>query len=232
MTDQKSILVVDDEKDIVDLVKYNLQREGYRILTARNGKEALDQSQKHPSLILLDVMMPEINGLEVLKTLKSNPSTRGIPVVFLTAKGSEVDEIIGLELGADDYISKPISIPKLIARIKNVLRKSEIRPDQKNARQEIVIGVIRINPLQHAVVVNRQEIFFPKKEFEILSYLATYQDQVITRERLLNTIWGENVYVIDRTIDVHIRKIREKLGEFADYIETIKGVGYRMRAPA
>lgn len=232
MTDQKSILVVDDEQDIVDLVKYNLQREGYRILTARNGKEALDQSQKHPSLILLDVMMPEINGLEVLKTLKSNPSTRGIPVVFLTAKGSEVDEIIGLELGADDYISKPISIPKLIARIKNVLRKSEIRPDQKNARQEIVIGVIRINPLQHAVVVNRQEIFFPKKEFEILSYLATYQDQVITRERLLNTIWGENVYVIDRTIDVHIRKIREKLGEFADYIETIKGVGYRMRAPA
>jgi len=232
MTDQKSILVVDDEQDIVDLVKYNLQREGYRILTARNGKEALDQSQKHPSLILLDVMMPEINGLEVLKTLKSNPSTRGIPVVFLTAKGSEVDEIIGLELGADDYIAKPISIPKLIARIKNVLRKSEIRPDQKIAGEEITIGVIRINPLQHAVIVNRQEIFFPKKEFEILSYLATYQDQVITRERLLNTIWGENVYVIDRTIDVHIRKIREKLGEFADYIETIKGVGYRMRAPA
>ncbi len=232
MTDQKSILVVDDEQDIVDLVKYNLQREGYRILTARNGKEALDQSQKHPSLILLDVMMPEISGLEVLKNLKSNPSTRAIPVVFLTAKGSEVDEIVGLELGADDYITKPISIPKLIARIKNVLRKSETRSDQKQTKEELTIGVVRINSVQHSVLVNRREIFFPKKEFDILTYLATYQDQVITRERLLNAIWGENVYVIDRTIDVHIRKIREKLGEFADYIETIKGVGYRMRAPA
>ena len=231
MADQKSILIVDDEQDIVDLVKYNLQREGYRIYTARNGKEALDQSQKHPSLILLDVMMPELNGLEVLKQLKSQPTTQSIPVVFLTAKGSEVDEILGLELGADDYITKPISIPKLIARIKNVLRKPDARQSKIKPQDEITVGVIRINPIRHSVVVNEQETFFPKKEFEILTHLATYQDQVITRERLLNTIWGENVFVIDRTVDVHIRKIREKLGKFADYIETIKGIGYRMRAP-
>jgi two-component system alkaline phosphatase synthesis response regulator PhoP len=230
MTAQKSILIVDDEQDIVDLVKYNLQREGYLTYTARNGKEALDLSQKQPSLILLDVMMPELNGIEVLKQLKQNPSTQSIPVVFLTAKGSEVDEIIGLELGADDYITKPISIPKLVARIKNVLRKPETRPVPNKLQEELTIGVIMINQVRHAVTVNNQETFFPKKEFEILTYLTTYQDQVITRERLLNAIWGQNVFVIDRTVDVHIRKIREKLGKYADYIETIKGIGYRMRA--
>lgn len=231
MAPQKSILIVDDEQDIVDLVKYNLQREGYTIYTARNGKEALDQSEKKPSLILLDVMMPELNGIEVLKNLKKNPLTQSIPVVFLTAKGSEVDEIIGLELGADDYITKPISIPKLIARIKNVLRKREIPHPHGTTQEELSIGVITINQVRHSVMINNNETFFPKKEFEILTHLASYHDQVITRERLLNTIWGQNVYVIDRTVDVHIRKIREKLGKFSDYIETIKGIGYRMRVP-
>jgi two-component system alkaline phosphatase synthesis response regulator PhoP len=229
MAPQKSILVVDDEQDIVDLLKYNLQREGYLIYTARDGKDALEQSKKHPSLILLDVMMPELNGIEVLKQLKKNPSTQSIPVVFLTAKGSEIDEIIGLELGADDYIAKPISIPKLVARIKNVLRKSEIAPPEVKPQEELTIGVVKINRARHSVIVNRQEIFFPKKEFAILTYLATYPGEVITRERLLNIVWGQNVFVIDRTIDVHIRKIREKLGKYADYIETIKGIGYRMK---
>ncbi len=229
MAIQKSILVVDDEKDIVDLVKYNLQREGYYIYSARNGKEALAVAEKLPSLILLDVMMPEIDGIEVLKLLKKNPLTQSIPVVFLTAKGSEVDEVIGLELGADDYITKPISIPKLIARIKTVLRKREPGKEALKAREELSVGVIKIQQARHLVLVNDREIFFPKKEFEILSYLATYQGEVVTRERLLNAIWGHNVYVIDRTVDVHIRKIREKLGTYADYIETIKGVGYRMK---
>jgi two-component system alkaline phosphatase synthesis response regulator PhoP len=230
MTPQKSILVVDDEQDIVDLVKYNLQREGYTVLTAKNGKEALQQSQKIPSLILLDVMMPEMNGLDLLKKLKNDPEMKEIPVVFLTAKSSEVDEVLGLELGADDYIIKPISIPKLIARIKTVLRKSEGQPPSTDQLKELKFGVIEIIPANHIVRIEKKEVFFPKKEFEILTFLVRHRDQVITRERLLNAIWGQNVYVVDRTIDVHIRKIREKLGVHAEYIETIKGIGYRFRA--
>ncbi|HUN65657.1 MAG TPA: response regulator transcription factor [Bacteroidota bacterium] len=229
MTPQKSILVVDDEQDIVDLVKYNLQREGYTVLTARNGKEALQQAGKNPSLILLDVMMPEMNGLDLLKKLKNDADLRDIPVVFLTAKGSEVDEILGLELGADDYIVKPISIPKLIARIKTVLRKSESQSGSADQQKEFVFGAIEIIPSHHIVRIDKKEVFFPKKEFEILTFLVKHRDQVITRERLLNAIWGQNVYVVDRTIDVHIRKIREKLGPHAEYIETIKGIGYRIR---
>ncbi len=231
MTTQATILVVDDEADIVDLVRYNLQREGYQVATAKNGREALALSERRPSLILLDVMMPEMNGLEVLRQLKGKPSTAGIPVVFLTAKGAELDEVIGLELGADDYIIKPISIPKLIARVKAVLRKSEARAGGAEQRKEYHAGVIHIQPAHHLVHIAGKETFFPKKEFEILTFLAAHRGEVITRERLLDAIWGKDVYVVDRTVDVHIRKIREKLGAHADYIETIKGIGYRLRVP-
>ena len=223
----KTILVVDDEKDIVDLLKYNLKNEGYTVLTARNGKEALTQAEQKPQLIILDIMMPEYNGIEVLKRLKQNSATSNIPVIFLTAKGTDIDEVLGLELGADDYIIKPVSIPKLLARVKNVLRKSE-EPVKPPARQ-IDIGVIEIIPLQHIVRVNKKEVFFPKKEFEVLYFLAKRAGEVVSRESLLTTIWGTDVLVVDRTIDVHVRKIREKLGKYADYIETIKGVGYRLR---
>ncbi len=232
LTSQNSILIVDDEKDIVELVRYNLQREGYHVLTADNGKDALSLSERRPSLILLDVMMPAMNGLEVLRQLKSRPATAGIPVVFLTAKGSEVDEVIGLELGADDYIVKPISIPKLIARVKAVLRKSESRRPSEQPGKEYRAGVLHIQPALHLVHIEGKETFFPKKEFEILTYLAAHEGEVITREGLLNAVWGRDVYVVDRTVDVHIRKIREKLGRYADYIETIKGIGYRFRIPA
>ncbi len=231
MTPQNSVLIVDDERDILELVKYNLQKEGYQVLTAENGKEALTLSERRPSLILLDVMMPAMNGLEVLKQLKSKPSTAAIPVVFLTAKGSELDEVIGLELGADDYIVKPISIPKLIARVKAVLRKSEARKTSEAPGKDYHAGVLHIQPSLHLVHIEGKETFFPKKEFEILTYLAEHEGEVITRERLLNAVWGRDVFVVDRTVDVHIRKIREKLGRFADYIETIKGVGYRFRTP-
>ena len=225
----KTILVVDDEKDIVELVKYNLQKEGFAVLTARNGKQALEQAQQQPHLILLDVMMPEYDGWEVLKRLKKERKTANIPIVFLTAKGSEVDEVLGLELGANDYIVKPISIPKLIARIKLALRQSELKVTDKNQAQRITLGAIEIVPSQHVVRVNKQEVFFPKKEFEVLWYLASHSEEFVSRETLLNAIWGSEVHVVDRTVDVHIRKIREKLGRYADYIETIKGVGYRMR---
>jgi len=225
----KTILVVDDEKDIVDLLKYNIQKEGYSVLTARNGKQALEQALHQPHLILLDVMMPELDGWEVVKRLKNNPKTTDIPIVFLTAKGSDVDEVLGLELGADDYIVKPISIPKLLARVRAIFRKQETRTTSDKA---LKIGKIEILPSQHIVKVDAKEVFFPKKEFEVLLHLARYSGQVVKRESLLNAVWGSDVLVVDRTIDVHIRKIREKLGRYADYIETIKGVGYRFREPA
>ncbi len=224
----KTILIVDDEKDIVDFLKYNLQKEGYTVLTARNGKEALEQANHLPHLVLLDVMMPEYDGWEVLKRLKKNSSTAHIPVIFLTAKRTDIDEVLGLELGADDYIVKPISIPKLLARVKNTLRKHEVQ-DTAVINSPVAIGEIEILPSQHIVLIHKKETFFPKKEFEVLLHLATHPGKVVNRETLLNMVWGSDVRVVDRTVDVHIRKIREKLGKYADYIETIKGVGYRMR---
>lgn len=221
-----TILIADDEKDIIDLLKYNLLKEGYAVITARNGAEALDRAQQLPQLILLDVMMPEHNGFEVLKRLRLSERTKHIPVVLLTAKGTEVDEVLGLELGADDYIVKPISIPKLIARVKKALR---LHDDTKSLAASVTVGRIEIFPLQHIVKVAGKEVFFPKKEFEVLLFLAQRAGGVINRETLLSAVWGTHVQVIDRTVDVHIRKIREKLGALADSIETIKGVGYRMR---
>ncbi|MBI1806605.1 MAG: response regulator transcription factor [Ignavibacteria bacterium] len=229
-TSTKTILVVDDERDIVDLVKYNLVKEGYVVLTARTGKQALEQAQHHPQLILLDIMMPEYDGLEVLKRLKQNERTSHIPVIFLTAKGSDVDEVLGLELGANDYIVKPISIPKLLARVKSTLRKHV--ESSRTPALPLTIGAIEILPSQHIVRVHGKETFFPKKEFDVLLYLAKHSDQVVNRESLLNAVWGSDVLVVDRTVDVHVRKIREKLGRYAGYIETIKGVGYRLREPA
>lgn len=226
-----TILIVDDEKDIVDLLKYNLKKEGYNILTALNGKSGLEQAKHLPDLIILDVMMPELNGLDVLKKLKTDPKTSTIPVIFLTAKGTEIDEVIGLELGADDYIVKPISIPKLIARIKNTLRRQLPVDEKQEINKPVKIGVIEIFPKQHTVKVAGHEIFFPKKEFEVLLYLMEHAEQVVTREILLKNVWGSDVFVVDRTVDVHIRKIREKLDKYADYIDTIKGIGYRIRIP-
>lgn len=224
----KTVLVVDDEKDIVDLLKYNLQKEGFHVLTASNGNQALERADRKPDLILLDVMMPEFDGWEVLRRLRKKPETANIPVIFLTAKDSETDEVVGLELGADDYMTKPISIPKLIARVKATLRKQE-QPSAVGESKILRIGPVEILPDQHIVRIDRKEVFFPRKEFQILVYLTTHIGVVVNRETLLNAVWGSDVYVVDRTVDVHIRKIREKLGRYADFIETIKGVGYRMR---
>lgn len=227
---KQKILIADDERDILDFLKYNLEKEGFDVLTAKNGIEAVAQAKKNPSLILLDVMMPEMDGLETVRTLKKNSATAKIPVIFLTARGSEVDEVVGLELGADDYIIKPISIPKLMARIKLTLRKKSSMKEDNGTDSEILRhGIIEINRSQYKIFISKKEVFFPKKEFEVLTFLVRNAGKVVTRETLLSQIWGNNVYVIDRTIDVHIRKIREKLGTNADYIDTIKGVGYRLK---
>jgi two-component system alkaline phosphatase synthesis response regulator PhoP len=227
---KQKILIADDERDIIDFLKYNLEKEGFDVLTAKNGVEAVSLAKKNPSLILLDVMMPEMDGLEAVRVLKKNSATAKIPVIFLTARGSEVDEVVGLELGADDYIVKPISIPKLIARIKLTLRKKSSAKDEESLKTEILRhGVIEINRSRYNVFISKKEVFFPKKEFEVLAYLVKNAGKVVTRETLLSQIWGSDVFVIERTVDVHIRKIREKLGAHADYIDTIKGVGYRLR---
>lgn len=226
------VLVVDDEKDIVDLIKYNLEKENeFIVTTAYDGKQALElASTDKPDLILLDIMMPELNGFDVCKKLKSDNSTSKIPVVFLTAKENEIDEIVGLELGADDYIQKPISPRKVIARIKSVIRRTNMEQNSMPAYQEVIkYKNIEVDSNTHTVRISSKDVFFPKKEFQLLHFLLSNRGRVFSREVLLNQIWGENIYVIDRTIDVHIAKVREKLGEYSDYIETIKGLGYRFK---
>lgn len=227
---QKNILVVDDERDIVEMLQYNLEKEGYKVFTARNGKQALEQVKRHVDLILLDIMMAEMNGLDVLRELKRSEKTKSIPVLFLTAKSSEIDEVIGLELGAEDYIVKPISMKKLVARVRAVLRREKSEGQSVRAEDILRVDELEINVPNYAVTLGSKELVFPKKEFETLVYLVRHRGRVISRDVLLNAVWGEGVFVVDRTVDVHIRKIREKLGTYADRIETVKGVGYRCKA--
>lgn len=228
------ILLADDEKDIVEFLEYNLASEGFEVIAAYDGKEALEKLSHKPDLIILDVMMPEYDGYEVCRQIRKNELFSNTPVIFLTAKSSEVDEIKGLELGADDFIGKPISPKKLVARVKANLRKSESQTSDSAAIGEnpvIKIGPLEINRDKYEVLLDGENIIFPRKEFEILSYLASKPGKVFGREAILHDIWGTDVFVVDRTIDVHIRKIREKLEDYADMIETIKGVGYRFRNP-
>ena len=226
---KKKVLVVDDERDIVDLIRYNLSKEGLDVLVAYNGEEALEKADSFPDLIMLDLMMPVLDGFETCKRLKADPAKSRIPIVFLTARSSEIDEVLGLELGADDYIQKPISPRKLVARVKAVLRRAEHAPDESVELPVIKAGRLEINRTNYTVRIGKKEVFLPRKEFEILALLAANRGKVFSREMLLNSIWGSDVVVVDRTVDVHIRKIREKLGEEASLIETLKGVGYKFK---
>ncbi|KXK52286.1 MAG: response regulator transcription factor [Chlorobi bacterium] len=228
----KSILVVDDEEDIVQLLKYNLAKEGYSVTTALNGVQALQAADGTSlDLVILDVMMPELDGFEVCRRLRSTPAHATTPIIFLTARVGEFDEILGLELGADDYIQKPISPRVLLARVKSILRRSTeaVRTETLIMPEVLAVGDLQINRQNYTVKIQGRETFFPKKEFELLAFLAGNRGKVFSRELLLNRIWGENVYVVDRTVDVHISKIREKLGNSGELIETVKGVGYRFR---
>jgi two-component system, OmpR family, alkaline phosphatase synthesis response regulator PhoP len=224
------ILLVDDERDIVEFLQYNLEHEGFEVITAYDGDEAIRKLTEKPDLIILDVMMPKINGYEACKIIRQKEGFNHIPVIFLTAKSSEMDEITGLDLGADDFIRKPISPKKLIARVKSNLRKSElILPDTKNFSKIIKIGPLEIDRERYSVMVNGENVIFPRKEFEILFYLSSQPGKVFNREVLLRDIWGTDIFVVERTVDVHVRKIREKLGDYSEMIETIKGVGYRIK---
>ncbi len=224
------ILLVDDEPDIVEFLEYNLTHEGFEVIKAYDGIEALNKINDKPELVLLDIMMPKMDGYEVCKRIRNMEGYEKIPVVFLTAKSGEVDEILGLELGANDYIQKPISPKKLIARVKSNLRKASGDDTGNKKPIKITIGPLTIDRERYIVLVDGEETIFPKKEFEVLYYLANNPGRVFSREALLKDVWGNDVYVVDRTIDVHIRKIREKLGQYSDLIETVKGVGYRFKS--
>jgi two-component system alkaline phosphatase synthesis response regulator PhoP len=231
MTLQSKILLVDDEKDIVEFIKYNLEKENYRVITAYDGEEALEKMSEYPDLVILDILMPKLTGYEVCRKIKSDVKFNNIPIIFLTAKTSEVDEVLGLELGASDYIKKPISPQQLVARVKSNLRKFE-KNDLSGLdtdKQIYNIKGLSVDTEKYIVKVNNIEKLFPKKEFELLCFLVKNPGKVFNRESLLQNVWGTNVYVDDRTVDVHIRKIREKLGDLADLIETKKGIGYKFR---
>lgn len=225
----KKILLVDDEVDILEFLKYNLEQDNFEVLVSTNGKDALKQISQNPDLIVLDIMMPEMDGFELYQQIKKNKVYQDIPIIFLTAKSGETDEIKGLDVGASDYIQKPISPKKLIARIKSNLRKIAQTDKKTEESRELIIGPLVINVEKFVVKVDKREKFFPRKEFQLLHFLAQNPGKVINRDTLLKEIWGNDVYVIDRTIDVHIRKIREKLGKHSELIETIKGVGYRFK---
>ena len=226
----KTILIADDEQDIRDLIAYNLTREGFTVETVANGKEALAKLEKTPvSLVILDIMMPEMDGFEACRAIRANSATVNIPVLFLTARSAEVDQIVSLELGADDYVQKPVSPRVLVARVKSLLRRFD-RSEQVSVsvkQEQIVSAGVKIDRTAYKVFINEKEIFFPRKEFELLYFLASHPGRIYTREVLLDEIWGRDTYVVERTVDVHVFKIREKLGNYGTRIETVKGVGYR-----
>jgi two-component system, OmpR family, alkaline phosphatase synthesis response regulator PhoP len=228
---QRKILVVDDEQDIVDLISYNLSKEGYHVLKAFNGTDALSvASSELPDLVILDVMMPGLDGFDVCRQLRQQESTESMAIMFLTAKSGEVDQVLGLELGADDYIQKPISPRVLLARVRSILRRGDaLRTEAITAPDVLRVAGMEINRLNYTVRIDDKELFLPKKEFELLAFLASNPGKVFTRDILLGRVWGESVHVVDRTVDVHVSKVRDKLGDLGAHIETVKGVGYRFR---
>lgn len=222
MASASRILIVDDEADILEFVQYNLRKEGYQTEIADNGKLALEKAKKfHPHLILLDIMMPVMDGIETCRELRANPQFKNTIIAFLTARSEDYSQIAGFDVGADDYITKPIKPRVLMSRIKALLRRLQQEKDE----HKIVAGDIEIDKESYIVKRNGKEFELPKKEFELLTLLASKPGKVFTRQEILNKVWGNDIIVGDRTIDVHIRKLREKLGE--DYFKTMKGVGYK-----
>ena len=222
---KQTILVVDDERDLLDLIEYNLKKEGFKVLKAENGEEGISKAKEHkPDLILLDIMMPKMDGLEAVEIMRKDDDLKKTPIIFLTARSDEKTEIDGLNKGGDDYITKPISTTKLVSRIKAVLRRFD---DSEQTANKLEVHDLQIDKDRYIVLQEANEFQLPRKEFELLFFLASRKGKVLDRQTLLNKVWGDNIYVVDRTVDVHVRKIREKVGDH--YIETVKGVGYRFK---
>ncbi len=217
------ILLVDDEPDILEIVGYNLTSEGYRVITAENGKEAIAMAKKHlPHLIILDVMMPEMDGIEACEKLRGIPELSETVITFLTARGEDYSQVAGFDAGADDYITKPIKPKLLISKVKALLRRLK---EPEDSDTNIKLGNLVINREEYKIVNGKEEIVLPRKEFELLSLLASKPGKVFKREDILDRVWGNEVVVGGRTIDVHIRKLREKIGD--ERFKTVKGVGYK-----
>lgn len=217
------ILLVDDEPDILEIVGYNLSQEGYQVITGSNGLEAVKLAKKHsPHLIILDVMMPDMDGIEACEIIRSNPSLENVIITFFTARGEDYSQVAGFDAGADDYITKPIKPKVLISKVKALLRRFK---NEEKPSQIVKIGKLTINREEYKVYVGKEELSLPRKEFELLSLLTSKPGKVFTREDILDKVWGMEVVVGGRTIDVHIRKLREKIGDKA--FKTVKGVGYK-----
>lgn len=218
------ILLVDDEPDILEILSYNLTAEGYQVFTAKNGVEGVSKAKKKlPHLIVLDVMMPEMDGIEACETIRSTNGLENTIITFLTARGEDYSQVAGFEAGADDYITKPIKPKVLISKVKALLRR--LKDDESGSEDIVTVGNIVINREEYKIVNNGTELVLPRKEFELLSLLTSKPGKVFKREVILDRVWGNEVVVGGRTIDVHIRKLREKIGE--EHFKTIKGVGYK-----
>jgi len=217
------ILLVDDEPDILEIVGYNLSNQGYNVITGANGVEAVKLGKKHkPHLVILDVMMPEMDGIEACELLRKNPDLSDTIITFFTARGEDYSQVAGFDAGADDYITKPIKPKVLISKVKALLRRLK---EKEESSEIIKVGNIIINREEYKIMKGKEEIVLPRKEFELLSLLASKPGKVFKREDILDSVWGNEVVVGGRTIDVHIRKLREKIGD--DSFKTIKGVGYK-----
>lgn len=226
---REKVVVIEDEADIREVIEHNLDREGYRVHSAPDGEAGLQLiNKKAPDLVLLDLMLPGLDGIEVCRKLKANPVTRSIPIIMVTAKGEESDVVLGLGIGADDYVAKPFSPRELLARVRAVLRRAPLR-DERVGRERIVRGEVLIDTTRHEVRIEGKAVAFTATQLRLLHLLASHPGRVFTRDQLLSRVIGEDAFVIDRNIDVHIRAVRMKLGEYRDMIETIRGVGYRFR---
>jgi two-component system alkaline phosphatase synthesis response regulator PhoP len=218
------ILLVDDEPDILEILSYNLSSQGYQVFTAKNGIEAVEKAKKkNPHLIILDVMMPEMDGIEACEIIRNTKGLENTLITFLTARGEDYSQVAGFDAGADDYITKPIKPKLLVSKIKALLRR--LNEEKEQEEDVFKVGNIEINREEYKVINNGDEIILPRKEFELLALLASKPDKVFKREVILDKVWGQEVVVGGRTIDVHIRKLREKIGD--DHFKTVKGVGYK-----
>ena len=220
------VLVVDDDPDIVEILKYNLKNSGYSVKSAGNGVEAIKKAKKFiPDIILMDVMMPEMSGIEACEEIKNINQLSQAIIIFLSARSEDYTQISAYDAGADDYISKPVKPKILLKKISNIAKKIN---SEKNAPKTIDLGSIKINKEEYVVIKDKKEILLPRKEFELLFLLATKPEKVFSREEIMNKVWGNQVVVGDRTIDVHVRKLREKIGD--KHIKTLKGVGYKFKS--
>lgn len=220
-----SVLIVEDDPDIVELLQYTLEREGYPVMVAQNGEKGLAEARRRkPGLIVLDLMLPGLDGLEICKALKAEDATKGIPIVMLTAKGEESDIVLGLEFGADDYVKKPFSPRELVARIRTVLRRGRPVAESKT---RIEVGPVVLDRERHEVTLDGADVPFTRSEFRLLWTLAKHPGRVYTREELVEKLTDGEVVILDRNIDVHVSSIRKKLGEHNSVVATVRGVGYK-----